>query len=278
MGIVLDGLTDPDVVPWRCTYFAENYEYRWFIDTIMTSSPVTNGPTGGIEDKIREIASSGGAFKVGFADIRPLNELVVGDPTTFDYPSAISFAVEIPAAAALSAMKAPSEEMREAYKQCNKKLKQMGMQMVEALNTAGRKARFVDPSERVDPERLLGPISHKAIARLSGLGWIGKNGLLMTEEYGPRFRMGTVLTDLPIASNPQPLEDDCGDCTLCIEKCPTSSLKGLADLRGRSIERDAVIDWVKCGKYEKALIGDGSRPEKACGRCIAVCPRSGLDQ
>ena len=244
----------------------------------MTSSSMSNGPLDDVHNKIKGLALTGGAFKVGVADIRPLNELTVGDPTTFDFPSAVSFAVEIPAAAVMSARESPSEEMREAYKYCNKKLKAIGMQMVEALGSAGHKARFVDPSERVDPERLLGPISHKAIARLSGLGWIGKNGLLMSEEYGPRFRMGTVLTDMPVPMNPSMLDDDCGDCTMCIDMCPTNSLKGSVDLKGRSWDRDEVIDWEKCGRYEKALIGDGSRPEKACGKCIAVCPRSRLDQ
>jgi len=233
-------------------------------------------PLPGLQEQIGQIALSGGAFRFGCADIRSLQDLQVGDPSTLDYPSAVSFAVEIPPAAAMASLKSPSEDMREAYKQCNKKLKQIGAQIVESLTSAGFQARFVDPAERVVPDKLLGPISHKAVAYLSGIGWIGKNGLLITEEHGPRFRMGTVLTNMSIVENPAPLECQCGECTLCIDECPTNSLLGPPEFRYRPQDREQVIDWAKCGKYEKALIGDGSRPEKACGRCISVCPKSKL--
>ncbi len=226
--------------------------------------------------QIDNIARTGGAFKVGYANLRSLQGLPVGDATMLDYTGAISFAVEIPAVAASTARSSPSEDMREAYKQCNKKLKQMGAQIVEKLTSEGFQARFVDPSERVDPEKLLGPISHKAIAHLAGLGWIGKNGLLITEEHGPRFRLGTVMTDIEVTDDVDLQESQCGDCTLCIDECPTNSLREQPEFRDHPQDRDQVIDWAKCGRYEKALIGDGSRAEKACGRCIAICPRSNL--
>jgi epoxyqueuosine reductase len=219
----------------------------------------------------------GGAFKVGYADVNELKGMIAGDPSTFDFPSAVSIAVEIPKDAARSALEVPSEEMREAYKQCNKKLKRIGDQIVEDLVAAGYKARFIDPSERVVPEKLLGPISHKAIAHLAGLGWVGKNGLLISQEHGPRFRMGTVLTDMPVMGNPPLLVSSCGECTICIDNCPTSSLKESPPFVDHPHARELVIDWAKCGRYEKALIGDGSRAEQACGRCIATCPRSQLD-
>jgi epoxyqueuosine reductase len=237
---------------------------------------ITKEPPQGLWEQISQLALSGGAFRVGCADIRSLQDLQVGDPTTLDYPSAVSFAVEIPPAAANASMKAPSEEMREAYKQCNKKLKQIGAQVVESLSSAGFQARFVDPAERIVPEKLLGPISHKAVAHQSGIGWIGKNGLLITDEHGPRFRMGTVLTNMAIVEKPVLLDCQCGECTLCIDECPTNSLKATTGFKDHPQDREQVIDWGKCGKYEKALIGDGSRPEKACGRCISVCPRSNL--
>lgn len=225
-------------------------------------------------ERVQEIAYQRGAFKVGFANITSLKDLPVGDATTLEYPGAVSFAVEIPEAAVKSAMHDTSEEIREAYKQCNRKLKQSGEGIVEVLTSAGYKARLIDPAERVNPERLLGPISHKAVARLAGMGWIGKSGLLVTPEHGPRVRMGTVLTDMPLEASREPLQNECGDCAACIDNCPTRSLSRSPDFKDHPRERDMVINWAKCGKYENALIGDGSRPEKACGRCIAVCPRS----
>lgn len=194
-----------------------------------------------------------------------------------EFPYAVTFAVEIPKAAALASLEKPSVEMREAYKMCNKKLKAAGERVVELLTAAGYKARFIDPAQRVNPEKLLGPISQKAIAALSGMGWIGKNGLLITNEYGPRQRMGAVLTDMPVNRRVELIENRCGDCTACIDRCAMKVLKG-PDFKYHPETRDQVIDWAKCGAYEAKLIGDGSKPEMACGRCISVCPFSKLSQ
>ena len=129
-----------------------------------------------------------------------------------------------------------NEEIREAYAG-NRKLKQSGEGIVEALTSVGYKARMIDPAERIDRERLLGPISHKAIARLAGLGWIGRNGLLITPEHGPRVRMGTVLTNMPMGANTEPMQNDCGDCTACIDNCPTRSLARSPDFKDYPKER-----------------------------------------
>jgi epoxyqueuosine reductase len=225
--------------------------------------------------RIEAAAKEAGAAKVGFANIMALKDMQVGDETVFGFSSAVTVMVEIPMEAVRRSLDSPSEEMRAAYKQCNMKLKKAEEKVVETLVAAGYKARSVDPSERINKEMLLGPISHKAVARLAGMGWIGKNGLIITEDFGPRLRMGTVLTDMPVAKNPEPSGSDCGDCTACVDNCPMKVLKG-PEFSDYPKSRDLVIDWAKCGKYEHTLIGDGSRPEKACGRCIAKCPRSGL--
>ncbi len=226
--------------------------------------------------RIEAAAKEAGAAKVGFANISGLKGLQVGDDTVFAYNSAVTVMVEIPIEAVKQSLESPSEEMRAAYKQCNMKLKKAEEKVVETLKSAGYEARLIDPSERVNKEMLLGAISHKAVARLAGMGWIGKNGLIITEDYGPRLRMGTVLTNLPIENNPQPLKNGCGSCTACIDNCPMKVLKG-PTFTDHPESRESVIDWAKCGKYEHTLIGDGSRPEKACGRCIAKCPKSGLE-
>lgn len=240
-------------------------------------SASATGSLGPIHAEIEEAARKAGSDLVGFANLAPLKGMLAGDVTTFEYPYAVTFAVEIPKAAAMASLSKPSEEMREAYKMCNKKLKAAGEKVVELLTAAGFKARFIDPAQRVVPEKLLGPISQKAIATQAGMGWIGKNGLLITEQFGPRQRMGAVLTDMPVPGNVKLIDNKCGDCTACIDNCPMRVLKG-PEFKHHPESRDLVIDWAKCGEYEKKLIGDGSRPEKACGRCIARCPFSKTEE
>jgi epoxyqueuosine reductase QueG len=83
--------------------------------------------------------------------------------------------------------------------------------------------------------------------------------------------MGAVLTDMPVTRKAKLIKNQCGDCTVCIDNCPLKVLKG-PEIDHHPESRDLVIDWAKCAEYEAKLIGDGSRPEKACGRCIATCP------
>ena len=227
--------------------------------------------------KIEAAARESGSELVGFADLSPLKGMLAGDATTFEFPCAVTFAVEIPKDAARASLDKPSEEMRSAYKMCNKKLKEAGERIVQLLIAEGYKARFIDPAQRVNPEKLLGPMSQKAIASLSGMGWIGKNGLLITESYGPRQRMGAVLTDMPVTREAKLVDNQCGTCTACIDRCAMKVLKG-PDFKHHPGSRDLVIDWAKCGVYEARLIGDGSRPEMACGRCISVCPFSKVSE
>lgn len=236
-----------------------------------------SGPLEPLYRKIEAAARESGSALVGFADLSPLKGMLAGDPGAFEFPNAVTFAVEIPKEAARASLEKPSEEMRSAYKMCNRKLKEAGERISQLLAAEGYKARFIDPAQRVNPEKLLGPISQKAIASLSGMGWIGKNGLLITEEFGPRQRVGAVLTDMPVNRQAKLIDNKCGECTACIDRCAMKVLKN-ADFKHHPESRDLVIDWAKCGVYEAKLIGDGSRPEKACGRCVSVCPFSRLSE
>jgi hypothetical protein len=177
----------------------------------------TTGSLEPLYHKIEAAARESGSGLVGFADLSPLKGMLAGDATTFEFPYAVTFAVEIPKEAARASLEKPSVEMRSAYKMCNKKLKEAGEKIVQILAAEGYKARFIDPAQRVNPEKLLGPISQKAIASLSGMGWIGKNGLLITEKYGPRQRMGAVLTDMPVTRKAKLVDNQCGECTACID-------------------------------------------------------------
>src|SRR5512146_302083 len=74
--------------------------------------------------------------------------------------------------------------------------------------------------------KLYSLFNHKMAATSAGLGWIGKNGLLISPSYGPRLSLGTVLTDAPLEPD-RPIESSrCGKCLLCIEYCPSKAITG----------------------------------------------------
>lgn len=68
------------------------------------------------------------------------------------------------------------------------------------------------------------PLLEKAWARLAGAGWIGKNTNLLQKEKGSYFFLSEILCDLEIAAD-QPVQDHCGDCTRCLDACPTQALE-----------------------------------------------------
>jgi len=71
---------------------------------------------------------------------------------------------------------------------------------------------------------LVGDFSLRYAAVSAGLGFIGKNGLLITPEYGPRVRLAAVITNIDLKSNARCIEPNCGMCTLCIENCPAKAI------------------------------------------------------
>jgi epoxyqueuosine reductase len=114
-----------------------------------------------------------------------------------------------------------------------------------------------------------GPIVERAFARLSGMGWMGKNTCLINEQKGSWFFLGVMLTNLDLELD-LPAPDRCGSCTRCLEACPTGAL----------VEPYAM-DASRCISYFNIEL-KGAIPEdfrKAIGRnvfgcdiCQDVCP------
>ena len=99
-------------------------------------------------------------------------------------------------------------------------------------------------------------LPHKKIAILAGLGWIGKNNLLVTQEYGSALCMCTVLTNAPLPTeNKSIIMPKCGECTVCKEICPAGVIHGTPWKIG--MNRDLIVDVYHC---------------VACLKCLANCP------
>lgn len=98
-------------------------------------------------------------------------------------------------------------------------------------------------------------LPHKTIARLSGIGWIGKHDLIVTPEYGSAICMSTVLTDAPIACPQEIVASRCGECNNCKKACKVNALKGHAWEPGLS--RDQLVDVFSCNP---------------CFQCVVNCP------
>lgn len=113
------------------------------------------------------------------------------------------------------------------------------------------------------------PIPEVRAAVLAGLGFRGKNGLLITEEYGSYVVIGELVTDLPLAATPPASLPGCGGCSLCRQACPSPG--ALDDKRrcvsGLTQKKGAL------SPEEKALIKKAGYIY-GCDHCQTVCPRN----
>lgn len=128
---------------------------------------------------------------------------------------------------------------------------------------------YIPPVAQQNEEDLLAVFSFKYAAVNAGLGWIGKNDVLITEKYGPRVRLSAVLVDYPFETGRKITESRCGSCNRCVDICPHKALKGLNwDI---NTLRNNLIDYHLCNQKRSAYIEKHGR-KNACGLCMVVCP------
>jgi len=115
------------------------------------------------------------------------------------------------------------------------------------------------------------PVLEKTWAQKSGLGWIAKNGNLITKEKGSFFFIATLIIDLELQIDDPFIKDYCGSCTRCIDACPTDAILDNKVIDGSrcisyfTIElKDMLIPGKMKGKFENRLFG--------CDICQDVCP------
>jgi len=146
----------------------------------------------------------------------------------------------------------PRYTWEDAYAELREKLDELGRRL------GGEYRVLVDANQHVDRE---------AAAR-SGVGFYGKNTMLITRRHGSWVVLGTLVSDQELAPTP-PLDADCGSCTLCIEACPTHAL-----------DEPGTLDATRCLSYwtqAPAAIPEDYRVELGaqvygCDICQDVCP------
>ncbi len=147
---------------------------------------------------------------------------------------------------------------RDYHKLMRKRLQKLAGRIEQAIGPFGYRV-FVDSA----------PVLEKGLARRAGLGWVGKHTNLLSRDAGSWFFLGEIYTDLELPVD-APVSEHCGDCTACIDDCPTAA-----------IVAPGVVDARRCISYltieHPGPIPEALRPLMGnriygCDDCQLVCP------
>jgi len=229
-------------------------------------------------DSLKKLIREWGADLVGIADITTDEAKKALSAELKSFSRAISIAIRCRSHDTLRSKSDAEDlsEMMNRYIESNQdvveKLNQIIKNTCKQLKGNGDRCFCLPPIHTADDRRfvtVLYPLfPHRTAATLSGLGWIGKNGMLINGEYGPNLVWATVLTNADIAAG-QPQEQSlCFGCRLCQEMCPAGAILGVNWSRSRG--NAAVLDVKACGEQMAKNSGRYGRP--VCGVCFMACP------
>ena len=219
--------------------------------------------------KLNEHALGLGFSLFGVASLPDLEELALDlSPATIrNLTTGIALGVRLSDGVLEDITDHPSRLYLHHYRQTNYFLDRNAWELARLIEDMGGTAMAIAASQTIDWINQRGHLSHKEVARRAGLGWIGRNNLLVTPEYGSRIRLVTILTDLPLPPD-HPLERDCGDCHECVELCPAGAIA----------EELSEFDHIKCyeqlGRFKKGL----NLGHYICGVCVKACDHTTIEE
>jgi len=215
-----------------------------------------------LTDDVRRLAAEYLMDLVGVADLAAAahgRQAVFADlPRPF--PRAVVMALRLSGAVLETCLDGPTPIYFHHYRQANYQLDRAALAVSALLQEAGYEALPVPASQVVGDDPMRGQASHRALAELAGLGWRGRNNLLVTPRFGAQVRLVTVLTDAPLVPD-APVEGDCGTCRNCLAICPAGAIgETVADFDLEACYRQL------CEFRKRRYIG-----QHICGLCVGAC-------
>ncbi|WP_418790876.1 tRNA epoxyqueuosine(34) reductase QueG [Phosphitispora sp. TUW77] len=264
---------------------------------------VINGDLAALKEQVKHYAYSIGVDKIGFTDAEALTEhlplvrrrweagykhaINEGDPDKRISPSlhlpgaksVISIAVAYPGTATIPESAISSEEGT-ALSRGSFSFISRGMDYHEVISDKLQKIRdyimFLVPAARSVHMVDTGELLEKAFAVKAGLGWFGRNTLLVTPEFGSWVCLGELITDIPFPPD-RSLNNNCGSCNACVAACPTNAIR-----EGEDLNIDRCLACLTLGSFMpdpeiREIMGISLY---GCDICQQVCPynkKSGHD-
>lgn len=214
------------------------------------------------KSKLKLLSLEWGASLFGVARLEelPRDQILLPSRILDQLPLALSIGFHLSDAVIEEIETQPTPLYFHHYQRVNILLDTIGLRITSAIQELGYQALPIPASQIVDWKNQKGHLSHKRVARLAGLGWIGRNNLLVNERFGSRVRLVTVLTDLPLEID-FPTTRDCGACRACLSVCPAGAIS----------ERVEDFDHIRCYEQLRTFSKTLHFSHHICGVCVKAC-------
>jgi len=184
-----------------------------------------------LSEKLKKFSRGKGADLFGVADLASVGAFAAthGPDWVSRFPRAVSIGMQLNDT--ILDLHSPLEQIHHSvywhhvYDVVTPSLDFLAYDVSRWLKDRGFQAFPVPGSTPYNFKTLEGIVSHKLVAHLAGLGWIGKSCLLVTEPFGPRVRFVSILTDAPLEVG-APVDKPCGKCRVCVDSCPVAAFSG----------------------------------------------------
>ena len=197
----------------------------------------------------------------GVADISKIrDEFKISPKVSRNLDKAICLGVMLSGAVLSEIDIVPTKLYFHHYKIVNSFLDHIALRLSNIIQKKGFLSLAIPATQIIDWERNIGHLSHRRLGVLAGLGWIGRNNLLVNEKFGSQFRLVSILTNMPLKTD-NPLKKTCNKCMLCVRMCPSGAIK----------ESCADFDHTKCFEKLKSFQSQRQVEQFVCGICVNVC-------
>ncbi|MEW6009479.1 MAG: 4Fe-4S binding protein [Candidatus Omnitrophota bacterium] len=210
---------------------------------------------------LRKEALKQGAELFGVADIsKEKKNFELQQDVLKNFNWAVCLVIPLSASILNTIEAAPNKIYFHHYRIANSLLDQIAFKLANFIQAKGFRALPIPASQILNWQKQSAHLSHKKIGYLAGLGWIGRNNLLVNQDLGCQFRLVTILTDMPLKIG-RPLKKDCDSCRACIEVCPVGAIK----------EKKEDFDYQRCFEKLKEFQKSGAVGQYICGICVKAC-------
>jgi epoxyqueuosine reductase QueG len=213
-------------------------------------------------ERLKALCRQQGGSLFGVADLRSFKKEEIFLPPSLvnRIPYGISVGFHLSNAILEEIENQPTPLYFHHYQRVNILLDTIGLIVSSAIQDLGYQAMPIPASQIVDWKTQKGALSHKHVARAAGLGWIGRNNLLINEQFGSRIRLVTILTDLSLTID-SPSIKDCGSCRDCLSVCPAGAIR----------ERQEDFDHLRCYEQLRTFAKTLHFSHNICGVCVKAC-------